>query len=66
MFNRGYIESIRVHFPASYVSLPECISNTHKVNKIPLSHMWGVTITSETDLCSPSTDAWNACLLCGV
>ena len=24
IFNRNYIDSIRVHFPASYVSLPEC------------------------------------------
>ena len=29
MFNRKYIDSIRVHFPACYVSLPECSNNKH-------------------------------------
>ena len=36
MFNRKYIDSFRVHFQASYISLSECLWT----RKVPSNHSW--------------------------
>ncbi len=41
MINRKYIDSIRVHFPASHVSLPECMLVSGRIiGKYTLHPIW--------------------------